>query len=71
MRKLLMMFAALLSAIGLSRSEDAAVVKELQPGDAAPPFSMKGSDGKEHKLADYFGKSAVVVAWFPKAFTGG
>jgi len=29
-----------------------------------------GSDGKVHKLADYKGKT-VVLAWFPKAFTGG
>jgi peroxiredoxin Q/BCP len=30
-----------------------------------------GSDGKEHTLAEHLGKEAVVVAWFPKAFTGG
>jgi peroxiredoxin Q/BCP len=39
-------------------------------GDVAPPFSLAGSDGKTHKLSDYKGK-AVVLAWFPKAFTGG
>jgi peroxiredoxin len=39
-------------------------------GDAAPAFSLAGSDGKTHKLSDYKGK-AVVLAWFPKAFTGG
>jgi cytochrome oxidase Cu insertion factor (SCO1/SenC/PrrC family) len=43
---------------------------ELKVGDAAPAFSMAGSDGKTHKLSDYKGK-AVVLAWFPKAFTGG
>ena len=42
----------------------------LQVGDPAPPFSLPGSDGKVHKLSDYKGK-AVVLAWFPKAFTGG
>ena len=36
----------------------------------APAFSLKGSDGKTHSLSDYKGKT-VVVAWFPKAFTGG
>ena len=40
-------------------------------GDVAPEFSMKGSDGKTYKLSDFKGKKAVVVAWFPKAFTGG
>jgi len=43
---------------------------ELKVGDAAPDFQLKGSDGKTHKLAEYQGK-AVVIAWFPKAFTGG
>ena len=43
---------------------------ELKVGDLAPDFSLPGSDGKTHKLSDYKGK-AVVLAWFPKAFTGG
>lgn len=43
---------------------------ELKPGDVAPAFSLPGSDGKTHSLADYKGK-VVVLAWFPKAFTGG
>ena len=45
--------------------------KELGPGDAAPDFTLPGSDGKTHHLADYRGKQAVVLAWFPKAFTPG
>jgi len=44
---------------------------ELQPGSDAPDFSLTGSDGKTYRLADYRGKQAVVLAWFPKAFTGG
>ena len=43
---------------------------ELKVGDMAPAFELQGSDGKLHRLADYKGK-AVVLAWFPKAFTGG
>ncbi len=43
---------------------------ELKVGDTAPPFALQGSDGKVHKLSDYKGKT-VVLAWFPKAFTGG
>jgi peroxiredoxin Q/BCP len=46
-------------------------VPTLKVGDMAPDFSLPGTDGKTHKLSDYRGKSAVVVAWFPKAFTGG
>ena len=44
---------------------------DLKVGDAAPDFSLAGSDGKTYKLSDYKGKQAVVIAWFPKAFTGG
>src|SRR5688500_3869734 len=44
---------------------------ELKVGDEAPAFNLPGSDGKAYRLADYEGKSAVVLAWFPKAFTGG
>jgi peroxiredoxin Q/BCP len=44
---------------------------ELKVGDQAPAFSLPGSDGKTHSLAESKGKRAVVLAWFPKAFTGG
>lgn len=40
-------------------------------GDKAPEFEMKGSDGKTYSLKDFAGKQAVIVAWFPRAFTGG
>jgi peroxiredoxin Q/BCP len=40
-------------------------------GDMAPAFSLAGSDGKTYALPDFRGKETVVIAWFPKAFTGG
>ena len=40
-------------------------------GDPAPDFEMVGSDGKTYRLSDFKGKKAFVIAWFPKAFTGG
>jgi peroxiredoxin Q/BCP len=40
-------------------------------GDTAPAFSLAGSDGKTYTLSEFRGKEAVVLAWFPKAFTGG
>ena len=43
---------------------------ELKPGDPAPDFELTGSDGRTYRLKDLAGQ-AVVLAWFPKAFTGG
>ena len=45
--------------------------QELKPGDLAPDFELQASDGKTYRLSDFRGKQAVVVAWYPKAFTGG
>jgi peroxiredoxin Q/BCP len=44
---------------------------ELKPGDPAPDFALQSSDGRTIRLADYVGKKGFVLAWFPKAFTGG
>jgi peroxiredoxin Q/BCP len=60
--------AALLAAAPAISGE---APKPLASGDPAPAFSLPGSDGKTHSLSDHAGKRVVVVAWFPKAFTGG
>jgi peroxiredoxin Q/BCP len=44
---------------------------ELKVGDPAPNFTLKASDGRTYQLSDFKGKQAVVVAWFPAAFTQG
>jgi thioredoxin-dependent peroxiredoxin len=44
---------------------------ELKVGDMAPDFTLQGTDGKTHRLSEYRGNQAVVVAWFPRAFTQG
>ncbi len=66
--KLLILSSIALVATALVGTAEAA---GLKVGDTPPDFSLKGSDGKTHKLSDYKGKQAVVIAWFPKAFTGG
>ena len=43
----------------------------LKVGDEAPGFELPGSDGETYRLGDYRGERAVVLAWFPKAFTPG
>jgi peroxiredoxin Q/BCP len=47
-----------------------AIAEGLDIGDVAPAFDLQGSDGKRHRLSEQRGR-AVVLAWFPKAFTGG
>jgi peroxiredoxin Q/BCP len=44
--------------------------QELRVGDVAPDFTLKASDGQTYTLSKLKGK-VVVLAWFPKAFTGG
>lgn len=56
-------------AFGLMLASGAASA-ELKVGDAAPEFTLPGTDGKTHRLSDLKGKT-VVLAWFPKAFTSG
>ncbi len=45
--------------------------QELKVGDQAPNFKLQASDGKTYQLSDFKGKQAVVLAWFPAAFTRG
>ena len=58
---------ALLGVLALTGTTQA----ELKTGDSAPQFELPGSDGKTYKLSDFKGKQVVVIAWYPKAFTGG
>ena len=62
-----------IAILGLGIVATATLARAAEPkvGDPAPAFSLQGSDGKTHALADYKGKSAVVLAWFPKAGTPG
>jgi thioredoxin-dependent peroxiredoxin len=68
MRNGIILAAVLMMATGINAQTPA---PDLKVGDQAPDFSLVGSDGKTHKLSDFRGKKAVVLAWFPKAFTSG
>ena len=43
---------------------------ELKVGDQAPDFTLPASDGRSYSLSKLRGQ-AVVLGWFPKAFTAG
>ncbi len=64
-------FAVLALALAAMAAGAAGGTKAPDTGDMAPAFTLPGSDGKTYSLSDYRGKEAVVIAWFPKAFTGG
>jgi thioredoxin-dependent peroxiredoxin len=68
MRGTFMLMAAVLVAAAVGAQTPAV---ELKVGDTAPDFTLQASDGNTYKLSDFKGKQAVVVAWFPKAFTQG
>jgi peroxiredoxin len=44
---------------------------QLKVGDMAPDFTLPSTSGKPVTLSEFRGKSAVVLAFFPAAFTGG
>ena len=63
----------LLSAtvVGSLHGQQAPPKTSLKVGDMAPDFTLPSTSGKPVKLSDFRGKSAVVLAFFPAAFTGG
>jgi len=68
--KLIMTFSLLLVFCTMYESRQVSAA-DLKVGDQAPAFKLPGSDGKTYELKDFKGKKAVIIAWFPKAFTGG
>jgi thioredoxin-dependent peroxiredoxin len=73
MKFTVMLAALLLSLVTLAAQtpNPAPSGPELKVGDPAPDFTLEGSDGKTYKLSEFKGKKAVVLAWFPKAYTSG
>jgi peroxiredoxin len=43
----------------------------LKVGDPAPDFKLPSTKGGTVTLSEFKGKSSVVLAFFPAAFTGG
>ncbi|MYA70118.1 redoxin domain-containing protein [Candidatus Poribacteria bacterium] len=43
----------------------------LKVGMIAPDFTLKDEEGVERSLSDYIGQKSVVLAFYPKDFTGG
>ena len=47
------------------------VAMALEEGEKAPDFELQASDGMTYTLSQFAGEKPVVIAFFPKAFTGG
>ena len=65
------LLALCLFALGLGSIGHVSAATELRVGDPAPDFTLKASNGKTYKVADFRNKQAIVLAWFPKAYTAG
>ncbi|MDD9896087.1 MAG: redoxin domain-containing protein [Gammaproteobacteria bacterium] len=61
------LLSALVAVLALGSQFAAA----LEVGDKAPDFSLQASDGETYTLSQFAGDKPVVIAFFPKAFTGG
>ncbi|GAB4369948.1 MAG: hypothetical protein OHK0021_12900 [Bryobacter sp.] len=71
-RTLLALGAALPLAQKLAAQAAAPPKTHLKVGDMAPDFTIPNTAGREpFTLSSFRGKSGVVVAFFPAAFTGG
>ena len=49
----------------------AAAKTHLKTGDVAPDFKLSSTTGTPITMGEFRGKKAVVLAFFPAAFTGG
>ena len=60
----------LIALVALGVQATSAIAEDLKVVDAAPDFTLPGTDGTTHALKHLKGQW-VVLAWFPKAFTAG
>ena len=58
--------------IPTASGEEAVITPDtLKVGMIAPDFTLQDEEGVERSLSDYLGKKNVVLAFYPKDFTGG
>lgn len=66
-----LMVTTLMCGSALFAQSSAPPSSTLKVGDKAPDFTLPSIDGGNVHLADFLGKSTIVLAFFPAAFTGG
>ncbi len=53
------------------QAADDAKKPAVEVGKPAPDFTLKNQEGKDVKLSELKGKKNVLIAFYPKDFTGG
>jgi len=71
MKILSFLFAGALLSVNLFAQAMQPPHTNLKVGDMAPDFTLSATTGGKVTLSDLRGKSNVVLAFFPAAFTGG
>jgi peroxiredoxin len=71
MKKLAFLIAGGLVAVNLFAQATPPTKTSLKVGDMAPDFTLTATTGGKVTLSEFRGKSNVVLAFFPAAFTGG
>ncbi len=59
------------SSFMLAQQSSETMPQPLKVGDTAPDFTLPSTEGGKVTLSSFRGKSPVVLAFFPAAFTGG
>ena len=62
---------AMYAEVSTPKAPDSSSDEPLGVGDTAPDWELPGSDGKTYRLSDLLQERAVVLAWYPRAFTRG
>ena len=65
------LFATMLLTPSLLAEKEVEKPKELEVGMIAPNFTLKDETDTERNLNEFLGKKNVVLAFYPKDFTGG
>ena len=61
----------MLTMLGTLALAEAPPETALKVGATAPDFTLPSTSGSTVHLMDFIGKTPVVLAFFPAAFTGG
>jgi peroxiredoxin Q/BCP len=65
------LFVAAVAAVSFFSFTVGSRAETLKAGDAAPKLEFKDQDGKSYNLADFVGKQAVILYFYPKDNTPG